>query len=80
MTEKMASFERIVDSLIPLIVISAFVLPWLAIVPLFWITPPSEPEGDYSCRHWQECVEERNRRITLSGQNQESDKNGTTTE
>ncbi len=80
---KVEAFERVSDALInfvPLLVILSVIVPWLAIIPLFFTTPPSEPVGDNCCRHWQECIEERNRMVSLPSPDQEGNEDGTTTE
>ena len=60
----------------PHLVLVAVMLPWLAIIPLFVLVPPSEPEGNNRCTHWQERLEETQGRVSLAGPDQETDEEG----
>lgn len=64
----------------PYLALTSVLLPWMAIVPLFFLTPASEPEGDNRCTHWQECHEQIEGTVTLSSPDQEADEDGPSSE
>ena len=68
-----------IDDIVPELAFMSVIAPWIAIIPLFWITPASEPEGNNRCTHWQECSEELKGEIPLPSPNQETDKYRTPT-
>ena len=67
-------------AILELSVVASFILPWLALVPLFWFAPSAKPEGDDSCTHWESCLEQVQSLSPASGPDQEGDEDGTPAE
>lgn len=58
-----------------------YVVPWLMVVPLFWLSPsPGKPKGYDGCTYWEDCLKEIERFRELSSPNQEKDKDRATSE
>ena len=65
-------FDKLIESTMTLVVI----LPWLALIPLFFITPrpPRKPVGNNCCTHWENCVEQAHCVIPSTGPYEKGDK------
>ena len=73
----MDDLDKLKDSIASAIV----VVPWLTLLPLFFLCPSaSEPVGDNSCTHWDDCIKQSKSLRSFSGPDKEANKDSTTPE
>ena len=75
------NFKSFYETVIDFIMGTIFVVHWLALLPLFWLSPtPREPKGYDGCTYWEDCVEKLERFRELSSPDQKNDKDRSTPE